>query len=159
MPSRMILNHSFFLHLPFILSPPIIRRRPTIHISIDLCISTKHYQPRVKLAMVNLLTMKERIARCKRMVVDKTHPALTQGTSLFSETLKKRSGNSILDSHGVRVFDKNDNDEEILFFFCLVDECANDDCTGKKIKITTTSTNHAAKRLVLVDSGVLVRFS
>jgi hypothetical protein len=97
--------------------------------------------------MVNLLTMKERIARCTRMVVDKTHPALTQSTSLFSESLKKRSGNSVLDSNGLRVFDKNDKDEEVLFFFCLVDKCATDDCTGKKIKITRTSTNHAASHL------------
>jgi hypothetical protein len=147
----MILNHSFFLHHPFSAD----HLSSSDHSLLNRSYSTKRYQPSEKFAMVNSLTMPERIARCTAMVVNKAHPALSQDPILFSARQKKRLTKSICDSNGLRVFDRNDNDKEVLYFFCLVGKCAKDDCSGKKITITTTSCTIAQA----LDSGVLVRFA
>jgi hypothetical protein len=45
--------------------------------------------------------MKERIARCAKMVVDQTHPDLTSEAVLFSVRKKVRASHSICDLHGL----------------------------------------------------------
>jgi hypothetical protein len=92
------------------------------------------------------------------MVVDNTHPdkTLTQGATLFSARKEKsRTSNSICDTNGLRVVDKNNKGVEIVLFYCLVGTCANMDCSGTRIPIDANSTAHATlQSLILICLGI-----
>ena len=101
-------------------------------------------------------SMAERIAACKAMVLGKTHGDLTADATLFPSRLKKRATSSILDSHGLRVYDKDANGKEVVIFFCLAGDCGKNDCSGKKIPIDTNSTAHGASHLKSILSTTAV---
>ena len=61
-----------------------------------------------------VMNMTQRMAECTKLVVDGLHEDLTSDATLYSAKKKIRTSNSICDTNGLRVVDKNDEGEEIV---------------------------------------------